>query len=235
MIYIHSLIYLYIELYKQNICMQMKTKILEALKAKFTGVSDSILNRIADKAANTVTKEEAVASYVEGVTLQQIFDSYGDSRATDAAKSAVSTYEEKHSLKDGQKIGGGSDPKPADPKPTPGDDLEAKVNALFEAKLKPFTDKIQGYEAKEKATLRQTFITNKAKELLIPDWRITEGFTISDTDDEAAITQKLTVVKQNLVTAGLDKKETGAFQIASTGEEQAKDLAKSWAQGLPDM
>lgn len=88
----------------------MRQQILDALKAKFQGVSEKILGRIADKLAKTVTTAEQVATAVEGVTLQQLLDSYGDSRATEAQQTAVHNYESKYGLKDGQKIdnGGGS-------------------------------------------------------------------------------------------------------------------------------
>lgn len=82
----------------------MKKQILEALKAKFQGVSEAILNRIADKLAKTVTTAEQVATAVEGVTIQQVIESYGDSRATEAQQTAVHNYETKYGLKDGQKI-----------------------------------------------------------------------------------------------------------------------------------
>lgn len=85
----------------------MKKQILDALKAKFTGVSEAILNRIAEKLAKTVTKEEDVATAVEGVTFQQVLDSYGDSRATEAQQTAVRNYEQKYNLKDGKAIEGG--------------------------------------------------------------------------------------------------------------------------------
>ena len=88
----------------------MKKQILEALKAKFQGVSEAILNRIADKLAKTVTTAEQVATAVEGVTIQQVIESYGDSRATEAQQTAVHNYETKYGLKDGDKVddGGGS-------------------------------------------------------------------------------------------------------------------------------
>lgn len=44
----------------------MRKEILDALKAKFTGVSDAILGRIADKLAKTATTAEQVATAVEG-------------------------------------------------------------------------------------------------------------------------------------------------------------------------
>lgn len=50
----------------------MKERILNALKAKFTGVSADILDRIAAMLAKTVTTEEQVATAVEGVTEELI-------------------------------------------------------------------------------------------------------------------------------------------------------------------
>ena len=75
----------------------MKKEILEALTTKFPGVSVSILDRIATKLAETVTTAEQVKTAVEGVTIQQVIESYGDSRATEASntarKNAVKDYE----------------------------------------------------------------------------------------------------------------------------------------------
>ena len=82
----------------------MRQQILDALKAKFTGVSEKILGRIADRLAKTVTTQEQVATAVEGVTFQQVLDSYGDSRATEATQTAVANYEAKHGLKDGKVV-----------------------------------------------------------------------------------------------------------------------------------
>ena len=88
----------------------MKKELLAALKAKFEGVNESILSRIADKLAKTTTKEEEdVATAVSGVTIQQIIEGYGDSRATEAQQSAVRNYEEKYGLKDGERV---QEPKP---------------------------------------------------------------------------------------------------------------------------
>lgn len=91
----------------------MKQKLFDALKAKFPGVNANVLNRIAEKLAKTVTKDEQVTTAVAGVTQEfiEIIESYGDSRATEAQQTAVHTYETKYGLKDGQKIDatGGAD------------------------------------------------------------------------------------------------------------------------------
>lgn len=93
----------------------MLKEILNALKAKFEGVSDAVLNRIATKLAKTVTTAEQVKSAVDGVTLQQVIDSYADNRATEATQTAIRNYEQKHGLKDGVKIDNPGDPQKKDP------------------------------------------------------------------------------------------------------------------------
>lgn len=82
----------------------MFKELLDALKTKFPGVSESILNRIATKKANTVTTAEQVKTVVDGMTLQQVIDSYADYRATEATNTAVHNYETKYGLRDGAKI-----------------------------------------------------------------------------------------------------------------------------------
>lgn len=85
----------------------MKKELLDALKAKFPGVSDNVLDRIATKLAKTATTAEQVKTAVEGVTIQQVIESYGDSRATEASntarENAVKDYETRYGLKDGVK------------------------------------------------------------------------------------------------------------------------------------
>lgn len=83
----------------------MKNTILEGLRAKFPGVSNSILTRIAEKIIETgVNTEEAATQAVEKLTFQEVLDSYGDSRATEASTTARANYEKKYNLKDGKPI-----------------------------------------------------------------------------------------------------------------------------------
>ncbi len=103
----------------------MKQKIFEALKAKFQGGNASVLNRIAEKLAKTVTTDEQVATAVSGVTqeLIEVIESYGDSRATEAQQTAVSNYESKYGLKEGKPTTDGGaaagDPNGGTTVPTP--------------------------------------------------------------------------------------------------------------------
>lgn len=97
----------------------MKKLIFDVLKAKFEGVSDAILDRVATKLAQTVTTAEQVQTAVDGVTFQQVLESYGDSRATQATQTAVHNYETKYGLKDGVKVTPPEQQPPVVPPVTP--------------------------------------------------------------------------------------------------------------------
>lgn len=90
--------------------MSVKRFILDSLKTKFAGIDEKVLNRIAAIAAKTAKNEEEAKTYVEELTLQQVIDSYSDSRATDAQEKAIKSYEDKFGLKDGKKAGSTEEP-----------------------------------------------------------------------------------------------------------------------------
>ena len=124
----------------------MRKEALDALKAKYPGVSEAILSRIADKIAKTAKTQEEVTAAVEGVTFQQVLESYGDSRATEAQQTAVTNYEKKHGLKDGKKVEDGIE-KPGETKGAGegekgGSDLAAQIAAAIAAEMKPLKDKV---------------------------------------------------------------------------------------------
>lgn len=129
----------------------MKKQIIDALRAKFEGVSEAIVSRIADKLAKTAKSDEDVATLVEGVTFQQVLESYGDSRATEAQQSAVSNYEKKHGLKDGKKIETEVKPK----NDTDGDDLASQIAAAVAAAMKPLNDELAAMKSEKTATTRK--------------------------------------------------------------------------------
>ncbi len=146
----------------------MKEKIFAGLKTKFDGVQDAILNRVAEKLSETVTTEDAVATAVEGVTLQSLLDSYADSRANEASQTAVRNFRQKHGLGEDGKPIKKEDPKPQPkPEPTGGDeppqwfrDYQAKVEAdLTEAKTK-----LQEYENSKTQEKLMGLVKAKLKE-----------------------------------------------------------------------
>ena len=79
--------------------MNLRKFILDALRKKFEGVDEKVLNRIARTAAKTVKTEEEATQFVEDYTIQQVIDSYTDSRVNEASENAVKNYEKKFGLK----------------------------------------------------------------------------------------------------------------------------------------
>lgn len=207
----------------------MKEKIFIALKAKIvdqagkTSISDKTLNAYVDVIAAQITDEskipDAITPYV--TVLQETQLNINSVAAAAANEKETTLKAEIEKLK-----------KPASDPKTPAE-IQALIAAEIEKAVKPISEKLSGYESKEKLTARQALIASKAKELGIPEWRQSEGFNIADELDEAGITAHLTSVKKNLVTAGLESKNEGAFSL-STPEDQQKEAAKQWAESLPN-
>ena len=110
---------------------------LDALKTRFEGISESVLDRMAKKIAKTATTAEEVKSTVEEVTIQQIIDAEGDRRATDAQKTAVANYERKHGLKDGKTIEPSAPNEPTDtPDAKVPEDMPQWAKAIVETNAK---------------------------------------------------------------------------------------------------
>lgn len=83
----------------------MEQELLIALKTKFPGTDAKVLSRIAAVLGKNATTGEQVKTATAGVTQDfiDIIKSYGDSRATDAQKTAIRNYESKYGLINGQK------------------------------------------------------------------------------------------------------------------------------------
>lgn len=126
--------------------MTILEQILAGLQQKFAGVDTAILTRIATKKAEGVTDETKVNSIIEGISFSDVLNSYGDFRAGDASKTAVSNYEKKHNLKDGKSI---ENPNP-NPNPNPKledktDDMAAIIANAVSAAVKPLSDNLIRY------------------------------------------------------------------------------------------
>lgn len=171
--------------------------LLAALKAKFEGVSDAVLDRvIKSKFGKTVTTTEQVETAVAGVTWQSIIDSYGDSRANEAQVTAVSNYEKKHGLKDGVKIGGGEQIVQQPPKTEQDGDMPAWAKALVDSN-KALTDKLNALEgdritASRKAKL--SAVVEKLPETLRKAYERTPVDKITDEEFETLLGEITTEV-----------------------------------------
>lgn len=136
----------------------MKKKIIELLATKFEGVDDSILARVADtKAAKAVKTEEEAETFVEGITLSKLLNTYGDSRATESQKTAISNYEKQYGLKDGEKVNGGNlkEPGESSKKGEDGDDETPSWAKKLLEDNKKLTERINAMEGEKKASTRK--------------------------------------------------------------------------------
>lgn len=204
----------------------MKEKIKSALETKYKnlGFGDKAFDGVASYLSKTVKEEKDIDTAIADV--EDLLKSFqGD---IDKVRNEKSTLQ-----KELDELKAKGEKKPDEKKTEEKDDLEARLDALLEAKMKPLQDKLSGYEAKETKAARQSLILSKAKELKISQERIDEGFVISDDADEATIGTYLSKVRQNEVAKGLESKNEGMFAL-STPEAKGKELAKDWASKLPD-
>ncbi len=189
--------------------MNIYEQILAGLKTKFQGVEDATLQRIASKKAEGVTDESKVNSIVEGISFQDVLNSYGDYRADGAQKTAIKNYEQKYNIKDGKAI---EEPKPQPiPTPTPQpnepQDLAAQIAAALGTALKPLSDRLDAMDAKTKADARSQQIDAVAKSFGIPEFAY-KGKQIAD---DADLNKYFTDLKQEMQNSG--------FQFVKSPEE----------------
>lgn len=180
--------------------MNIYEQILAGLKTKFQGVEDATLQRIASKKAEGVTDESKVNSIVEGISFQDVLNSYGDYRADGAQKTAIKNYEQKYNIKDGKAI---EEPKPQPiPTPTPQpnepQDLAAQIAAVLGTALKPLSDRLDAMDAKTKADARSQQIDAVAKSFGIPEFAY-KGKQIAD---DADLNKYFTDLKQEMQNSG---------------------------------
>lgn len=182
----------------------MKNKIFEMLRTKYAhlGLNKEVLEGVATQLSTFVTEETQVEPAVNGAEqMLKSFQAYADNRVNTFKTESEKYKGEVDALK-AQLAKKGNDPKEEKENP----DLEKLFAEKLQEIVKPLQEKIQTFENKEKANERQNLILSKVRELGIPQWRIQEGFAITDDMDEAKITEYLSTVKQNIQSAGLSTK-----------------------------
>ena len=209
--------------------------ILNALKAKFQGVSDAVLSRIANKLAKTVTSQEQVTTSVEGVTLQQVIDSYADHRATEAQQTAVQNYESKYGLKDGEKVTPvtvqqqGGQPTGGQPtQPTAGATETPEWAKQLIEQNKALTDRIAKMEGQRTTDSRKqqlsTIIAKLPEQLRKPYERITLD-SLSDEQFNTLVTEVTTEV-EGIANDINSKGAVFGRPTANSGGNQGNELTK---------
>lgn len=204
----------------------MYQQILNALKAKFSGVSESVLSRIAKTLAKTTTTEEQVTTSVEGVSLQQVIDSYADSRATEATQTAVHNYEAKYGLKDGAKINNqGGEQKP--PTPIGGTDETPEWAKAILEQNKTLTDRLAKMENERTTSTRKqqiSSIVSKLPENLRKPYERISLDTLKDEEFATLVNEVTTEVEG--ISSSLKSKGAVFSRPTSGGQHKEGELTK---------
>ncbi len=211
----------------------MKNLILEALKAKFTGVSDTILIRIATNLAKTVIALEEVTTAVEGVTIQTVIESQSDFRANEATINAVANYEKKHGLTNGQKATGGE--LITEPTLTKGDnDTPPWAQALIDSN-KALSDKVIAMEGAKVTDTRKSrldaVIATIPDHLKKPYQRMTiDSLKDSDFDqllDEVTAEAEIIIANDKAKGSIFQPPLGGGMSTSKPSDKDAEAVAKS--------
>lgn len=206
----------------------MYSKILEALKAKFPGVSDQILSRIAKKLEPGVKSDDELTAAVEGVTFQQLLESHGDFRATEATKTAVSNYEKKHNIKDGKPVETKKEPDNDDGAGKQDPDMPAWAKALVESN-KTLADKVAAMEGGQVAGKRRQQL-DKAISGLPEALRKAYGHVALDNMEDDEFATLLQEVETEAKDALKETKEKGAVFGKPKGQGGITGGAKAEGQ-----
>ncbi len=186
----------------------MKTKILVALKTKYKtfGFSEKAFDGVADYLSKTVTEDTQVETAIGGVKeLLKAFQ--GD---VDFVRNEKSDLQKQYDdLKKKTKPDGKED-----------DPTQAEIIAKAVADaMKPFADKLTGFETQSATEKRTAEIIAKAKEYGIPDF-LTNKLSISADADLDAFFKD---TKQGLVDQGF--KDTLAPEDGAGTPKNGSDLA----------
>ena len=197
--------------------MNIQELILAGLQQKFTGVDTAILTRIATKKAEGVTDETKVNSIVEGISFSDVLNSYGDFRAGDASKTAVTNYEKKHNLKDGKPVETTTTTKTEEKT----DDMATIIANAVSAAVKPLSDKLAQFETEKSQATRQEQILAKAREYGIPE-NYAKRCAIKDDEDLDAYFKDLKQEFANDGFKGVTPPESAEKKIEKESESIAK-------------
>lgn len=221
----------------------MKEKILALLIAKFSGVRKDVLNHLARTFALQATNDEEAKALVDKLTDAQVneyvkeFRADVDKEVSESNKTFEANLKKKYDFVDK-----GKRDEPDDPKPNPNNLSEIVKAAVAEA-VKPFQEKLSGYEADNIAKSRLQALTEKLNECKDETFKAQTLKDFArmkfDTDDEfnEYLNEKVTDIataNQNMANAALNN--SGGTPLFSQKEESgvSKGVAEFVASQKPE-
>lgn len=221
----------------------MKEKILALLIAKFSGVRKDVLNHLARTFALQATNDDEAKALVDKLTDAQVneyvkeFRADVDKEVSESNKTFEANLKKKYDFVDK-----GKRDEPGDPKPNPNDISEIVKAAVAEA-VKPFQEKLSGYEADNVAKSRLQALTEKLNECKDETFKAQTLKDFArmkfDTDDEfnEYLNEKVTDIataNQNMANAALNN--SSGTPLFSQKEESgvSKGVAEFVASQKPE-
>jgi len=221
----------------------MKEKILTHLKSKLTGVQESFLVGIAENFSKTITDEASIETTITQPVLDaiklsaQMLQVEGDRRATEATKSAVKNFIDKHGLDENGKPKG----KPDKTEPDGGGGGNPDVPAWF----KSFADKIDRelQESKQKLTAIEQAKTHEVlsgkvkaslKEKGIPEWFSNPLLRNLTVESEDKIDQLVTQIEADFGVARQASAEQGVVIAVPPRPEGATEAGAEIGKKLAE-
>lgn len=208
----------------------MNEQLLALLKTKFEGVQDAILKRIADKFGQSLSKtstEDDIKGIVEEVTFQDVLESYGDSRATEASRTAVNNFKKKQGIQDRQ--------EPEQPQDQE-DDLPSEAPEWAQNLIQQNQELSKKLEELEKQGKRKTLIEKVHEKLSKGDKKVPSAFwknrpiqVESEEDIDSVVSQiheDFSAVRKELVAEGLS--DDPKVSLGGSASQVEKDIEK-WA------
>ena len=222
--------------------LSMKNQLFSKLKQAYAslGLGDDFLQAQADSLAamGLVTEENIESVVLSQKAFLESVQKTNDKRVTDAVKKANDTAAAKAAelqkqLDELKK----TPPSPVPQTSTVADDFQAKFAAAqapmldtlkaLQEQVKTLQEEKKVFEGKQAAAERQAKILAKAKELSIPQYRIDEGFNISDTATDDEIGKYLTTVAGNIKNNSLPTNTHFAMSTTDPKKENIDQLASA--------
>lgn len=220
----------------------MREQILLLLKTKFKGGNANILGRVADILAKTANNEEQAKTAVDGVSQDfiDVIEAYGDSRATDAQKTAVQNYEVKHGLKDGKKVEQPKPDNPEPPQPKPDDQNAALLKQLLEQNKQlaerldrmdgqrisqTRTAELQGIIGKLPANLQKGYQRIHAEKLTDEEWTALKGEVTAEVE---------AIVKENASRSAVFGRPRATARTAADSNTEQGEATEAEVQAVVD-
>lgn len=208
----------------------MNEQLLASLRTRFDGVQDAILKRVAEKFGQSLSKtstEDDIQGVVDEVTFQDVLESYGDSRATEASRTAVNNFKKKQGIQDRQEP-----EKPQDQD----DDFPSDAPKWAQSLIQQNQELSKKLEGLEKEGKRKTLIEKVHEKLNKGDKKVPSSFwknrsiQVENEDEIDSIVDQIredfSAVRKELIAEGLSDDPKVSLGGISTQVE--KDIEK-WA------